>query len=351
MSRSSMYRTFAALIASLSLTVSGVLGPSSAQANVEPVTCQEYSVPVTTPLPGLFMAGQLCIPADAPDPGTVMVLVPGATYNSTYWNFQYDPSVYNFRLAMNNAGYATMTVDRLGTGQSSKPLSTTVTSEDQALAVHEVIAALRAGQVGGRPFSTVILGGHSLGSAIVIWEAATYHDVDGVLLTGVSHSLNVVNVATLLGTLYPAPLDPETAGSGLDVGYLTTEPGTRDQDFDAPDTPDPGVVAMDEATKDVLSATEAPDAIGAFLLPVSISINVPVLLVDGQGDRIFCGGLLLGGDNCSTAATLAAAEAPYFSPAAHLQTYVLPGAGHDVNLAPNTQDYQRVVISWLSSTF
>ena len=294
------------------------------------------------------MAGQLCVPAGGSD--IVMVLVPGATYNSAYWDFPYDPSVYNFRLAMNNAGYATMTVDRLGTGESSKPLSATVTSEVQALAVHEVIQALRAGQVGGQSFPEVVIGGHSLGSAITVYEAATYHDVNAVLLTGISHSLNTVNLALALATMYPAPLDPKFAGTSLDVGYLTTEPGTREQDFDAPDNPDPGVLAADEATKDVFSATEAPDTVGEVLLPVSISINVPVLLVNGQDDTLFCDGTLLGGDNCSTAATLAAAEAPYFSAAARLQTYVLPGSGHDVNLAPNTQLYQGVVLNWMAST-
>jgi pimeloyl-ACP methyl ester carboxylesterase len=334
------------LTATVALTAGTLVGLSVSPARADAaVNCQEYLVPVTVPVPGSYMAGQLCVPAD--DAHLVMVLVPGATYNSAYWNFPYDPSVYNFRLAMNDAGYATMTVDRLGTGQSSKPLSTSLTSEDQAVAVHEVIAALRGGQLGGQSFGTVIIGGHSLGSTIVIYEAATYHDVNGVLLTGVSHHPNLVDLALLFATLYPAPLDPKFAGSGLDPGYLTTEPGTREQDFDAPDHPDPGVVSTDEATKDVISATEAPDAVAAVLLPLSISINVPVLLADGQHDPYFCGA----GDDCSTAASLAASEAPYFSPAASLQTYVLPGSGHALNLAPNTQLYQQAIRSWLAEKF
>jgi pimeloyl-ACP methyl ester carboxylesterase len=250
---------------------------------------------------------------------------------------------------MNTAGYATMTVDRLGTGDSSKPLSTEVTAEVQALAVHEVIQALRAGQVGGQSFARVVIGAHSLGSAITVYEAATYHDVDAVLLTGISHSLNAANIALFLAKTVPAPLDPKFAGSTLGVGYLTTDPGTREEEFDAPDNPDPGVVATDEETKDVFSLTEAPDTVAEVLLPLSISINVPVLLVNGQDDPLFCGQLPASGDDCSTAATLAASEAPYFSAAAHLQTYVLPGSGHDVNLAPNTQLYQQMVLNWLAT--
>ncbi|MBS2536928.1 alpha/beta hydrolase [Catenulispora sp. NF23] len=346
MTHRSRSRAAAVLTTCLAMAVGVVFGPASAPASADSVACHEYSVPVPALGPGTYMAGRLCSPAAGS--GTVMVLVPGATYNSTYWDFPYDPSVYNFRQAMNASGYATMTVDRLGTGASSKPLSPAVTSEGQALAVHQVIQALRAGRVGGRAFAKVLLGGHSLGSTISIWEAATYHDVDGVLLTGVSHSVNTVGLALVLASFLPAPLDPGLAGRGLDAGYLTTEPGTRVSDFDAPDIPDPGVAATDEATKDVLSATEAPDALGAVLLPVSVSIDVPVLLADGQDDQLFCGSLT-GGDDCSTAAALAAGEAPYFSSAAHLETYVLPGSGHDVNLAPDTQLYQQEVLRWMAS--
>jgi pimeloyl-ACP methyl ester carboxylesterase len=323
----------------LALGAVGVAVPAAHAA----VTCQNFLVPVTVPYSGLSMAGQLCQPATKT--GTVIVLVPGATYNQAYWNFSYDPGVYNFRLAMNNAGYATMTVDLLGTGSSSKPLSLTLTSQVQAAAVHEVIGALRAGQVGGQPFSTVILGGHSLGSTVVMWEAGTYQDENGVLFTGLDHHLNAVGIAILLASMHPADLEPRFAG--LDPGYLTTLPGTRQSLFYAPATTDPNVVATDEATKDVFSTTEAPDGALVTLTTETENINVPVLLALGQDDQFMCGA----GDNCSTAASLYAGEAPYFTSAAHLQTYVLPGSGHDLNLATDTQQYQQAVITWLNAWF
>ncbi|MGW1003560.1 alpha/beta hydrolase [Streptomyces sp. NPDC002520] len=340
-------RPLARVCAVAALLAGSTVGALAAPANaVAAPNCQEYSVPVVMAGQDLVMAGELCTPSQ--DTSTVMVLVPGASYDSTYWNFPYDPEVYNFRQATNKAGRATFTVDRIGTGRSSKPLSTTVTATDQGTAVHQVIQALRAGQVGGRPFGTVITGGHSLGSGIVTWEAATFHDVDGVLLTGIGHHLVSTHVTRLFTSTVPANLDPRFADYGLDAGYLTTAPGTREELFYAPGDPDPQVVTTDEATKSVFSATESPDNVAAVLLPVSRSIDVPVLLAVGQGDRFFCGPLL-GGADCSTSATFAAAEAPYFSSSAQLQTYVLPGFGHDVNLAPNTQLYQQAVLAWLDS--
>jgi hypothetical protein len=32
-----------------------------------------------------------------------------------------------------------------------------------------------------------------------------------------------------------------------------------------------------------------------------------------------------------------------------LETYLLAGAGHDLNLATDTQDYQRAVLSWANT--
>ncbi|MEV0105098.1 hypothetical protein AB0H42_02000 [Nocardia sp. NPDC050799] len=52
---------------------------------------------------------------------------------------------------------------------------------------------------------------------------------------------------------------------------------------------------------------------------------------------------------CADTATLQAAEAPHFSPAARLRTFVLPGSGHSVNLARNTAARQAAVRDWMES--
>ncbi|TJZ57428.1 alpha/beta hydrolase [Streptomyces piniterrae] len=316
--------------------------PSGA-AQAAPASCQGADIPVTGVV-SATMHGTLCVPAGG-TADTVMVLVPGGTYNHTYWDFPYQPETYNFRQAMNGAGYATFVVDRLGTGASSRPPSILVTASVQAGAVHQVIQALRGGRIGGTDFRKVILGGHSLGSLISVIETGTYNDADAVVLTGITHRIvaqNLVDIFT--SSLYPAALDPAFAGKTYDPGYLTTRPGTRGTDFYAPATTDPAVLATDEDTKDVFSAAEAADGLGvAALLPYSRQIQHPVLLAVGDQDRFFCDSLA---GNCASAATLKAQEDPYFGSAACLHTYVQPGAGHDLNLATNTVPYQRAVRDW-----
>lgn len=324
-----------------------LLDPGTAVAQSELPTngdrCHPADIPVAVLSLPASMHGVLC-EADDGATSTVMVLVPGATYNHIYWDFPYRPSLYNFRAAMNSAGYATFTVDRLSTGASSRPPSPLVTSTTQAAAVHSVISALRSGSAGMRKFTKVILGGHSGGSAISLIEAGTYHDVDAVLLTGWSHALDLPNLAKVFATLYPAALDQKFAGKGYDPAYLTTRPGTRGRDFYASGTTDPAVVALDERTKDVESTTEVGDAFGlSSASPYSDRITAPVLLVNGQDDPLVCGPL---SGKCASAAQLKASEGLFYARSSCFTTYVLAGAAHDVNLATDAPLYQREVTKW-----
>lgn len=314
--------------------------PAPVHGDSDP-SCQDLFTPVSVAGLALTMYGRLCEPAKGAD--TIQVLVPGGTYNSTYWDSPYTPDIRSFRLAMNNAGYATLTVDRLGAGRSSRPPSAVLTATIQADAVHQVIQALRSG-VGAPRYPKIILGGHSVGSAITIIEAGTYHDEDAVLVTGLTHKFNTAGAAPIIATLVPAPVDPKFAGQGYDPGYLTTSAGTRYSDFQSPGPYDAGAGAMDESTKDVVATGEMLDTvlIGS-LSTYSRLINVPVMVAVGAGDPAFCG--LLSAD-CSTARTLYDSEAVYYSPAAHLTTYVLSDFGHSLNYAPNAPDLHAAVISW-----
>ncbi|WP_436500452.1 alpha/beta hydrolase [Actinokineospora sp. HUAS TT18] len=321
----------------------GVLGLSlllpTAQSQASEPVCRDLHMAVT--LAGIpeTMFGRLCVPDGA---RTVQVLIPGGTYNSEYWDTSYDADTRSYRRAANDAGYATLTVDRLGTGRSSRPLSALVTVIGQADVVHQVIQHLRAGTF-GPAFSRVIVGGHSLGSAIAMMEAGTYRDVDGVLITGMAHRLNVLGALPLFASLIPAVLDTKFAGLGLDVGYLTTRSGTRYGAFHTPGPNDPGVMGADETTKDVIAPGEVLDGalIGA-IAPYTLLIDVPVLVALGD-DPAFCGLLAI---DCSTAESLRRSEAPYYSPDARLRAYVHHGYGHSFNFAPDAPRFHDFAARW-----
>ncbi|WP_370968770.1 alpha/beta hydrolase [Amycolatopsis sp. cg9] len=303
-------------------------------AHAATATCEDLNVPVTVALLPQTMHGRLCTP---PEARTVVVLIPGGTYNASYWDIGYTPQTRSFRLAMNNAGIATLALDRLGTGASSKPLSTLLSASVQATATHQVIQSVRS------RFPEVIVGGHSIGAAMAMIEAGRYHDVDGVLVTGMTHRMNLITVIPVLANMIPAPLDP--AVPGRDAGYLTTSPGTRYTAFHTPGPLDEAAIAYDESTKDVFATTEAVDSLTltTVVTPASQQITVPVLLVLGN-DPHFCGTL---GSDCSSPEALRVSETPFFG--GPLQTYILDGYGHAINYAPNAPTYFGVVTNWLKS--
>lgn len=305
-------------------------------AGAAQTTCEDVFVPVRIGLTTESMYGRLCVP---PGATTLQVLVPGGTYTSAYWDIGYAPETRSYRQAMNSAGFATIAVDRLGGGRSSRPLSALVDVPTQAKAVHAVIQSLRP------RFATVVLVGHSIGSATATTEAAIYRDVDGVVITGLTHQVNVPGAVPVFTTLIPAILDSAMKGYDLDTGYLTTRAGTRYSSFHTPGATEPGALAFDEATKDVVTLTETVDTVLiSALIPVSRQITVPVMVVMGGGDANFCGPPL--GADCSSSEALRRSEAPYYAPEARLRAHVVPGYGHALNFSVLAPDYHRAVVAW-----
>lgn len=186
------------------------------------------------------------------------------------------------------------------------------------MSLHDAVTALRSGAVDGHAFQHVIMVGHSLGSIEAWIEDARYHDVDAVIITGALHAATP-NLPALEGDFYTAADDPKFAGSGLDPGYLTTRPGTREALFYDPATTNPAVLALDEADKDTTTAAELADSVSLVEEPPaeqpSLQINVPVLVVVGADDNLFCAGVTV--YNCASAASVQSYESQYYSPEAH----------------------------------
>lgn len=334
-----------ALLASGGTALAAAAGPAGLFA----LNCSDYTLAVRIADPGpadQTLWGQLCYRGDH-EPGTVQLLVHGATYNHLYWNFPYGDGYYSYVDAATAAGYATFDVDQIGAGNSSHPLSSDLTVYADAVALHDAVTALRTGTVDGHPFQRVIIVGHSLGSAEAWIEAGTYHDVAAVIITGALHALSPAGLGALEAAVYPAADDPKFAGSGLDPGYLTTLPGTRESVFYDPATADPAVVAADEANKDTVTGTELAGAAILGEPPTeqpSYQISVPVLAVVGEDDSLFCAGVTA--YNCANPASVQAFEAQYYSPAAHLKVVVIPGTGHDLALSTTAPITDAVMLAW-----
>jgi pimeloyl-ACP methyl ester carboxylesterase len=363
-------------------------GPPSAELLASTVapdngrTCRTSTVPVDLELGLLVLPGadiglplgdlvgpqhvfvKLCLP-EGETPSTVQLLVHGITYDHRYWNIA-DPDDprsdrYSWEAAAAEAGYATLAIDRIGAGRSSHPLSALVDINSNAAVVQQVVTALRDGTIaspaGPVAFEHVVLVGHSYGSMTSWFTASRFHDVDGLVITGATHNVREIQAPlSIEAQHYPALFDPQFAGRGLDPGYVTSRPGTREQLFyqgmtSAPGTgADPRIIARDEATKGTVSQFELVNY--PLVFRTVLDVRAPVLLLIGSHDGIFCSlGALDLGAPCETAAGLVASERPWYgSKVPSLDAVVLPTTGHNLNAFPTSQVAFDAAMRWLTTT-
>lgn len=309
------------------LLLLAALLPAGARADQGGLRCVDVTFPVTLapgdPTP-YSVYGVLCARGGIQQK-TLQIALHGATYGHLYWDWPFQPERYSYMRQATAAGYAVLNLDRIGTGRSSHPPADAVDIESNAFVVHQIVQTLREGQrfvpVFGRlKADRIALVGHSLGTLVAITEAATYHDVDGLVLTGASHT-----VTPRLGdvSFYPANLDPRFAGQNLPDGYVTTLPGTRGIFYQAPFF-DPRVKSVDERRKETVTVAELNTAVPA--LSLTLGIHVPVLLAVGDLDGAFCNP-----PSCSASGSLSI-EAGFFAPEACLEAKAIPQSGHDLNL-------------------
>jgi pimeloyl-ACP methyl ester carboxylesterase len=357
----------ALLAAALPATAAGAARtPSGAR------DCRETLVPVDTKSALLQPGGsgtenslehaqvfvRYCQPAGKPS-STVQVLVHGITYDHTYWDIP-DPDGgdrYSWEAAAAKAGYATLAIDRIGAGKSSHPTSYQVDINSNAAVVKAVVHALRSGKILAPtkvpvPVQKVVLVGHSYGSMTSWFAASNNPEVDAVVLTGATHNIREVESPTRVSSpLYPSFLDPKFRYKAYDPGYLTIRPGTRPDPYYLPDKNyDPRVMAWDEESKGTVTFSELNNYPVIFRTP--LDIRVPVFLVIGSADGIFCS--LAAGDMgapCDTAEHLVASEGPQLGPdVPSVQAHIVNGAGHALNAVRTSQETFAAVQQWIHST-
>lgn len=336
----------------LSLLAGIFLPRTTTRAATGTTQCDRYVIPVHASVLNLttyHVAAWLCY-QQAPG-NVVQVLVHGGTYGHVYWDFSCpacQTDNYSYTRYMAQAGYTILSYDRLGYGASDHPLPELVTVQMAAYVLSQIMDDLKTGTYGGPTFQKVIAVGHSIGSAVVVDEAAdaTLTRPDAVILSGFLHAVDLARVSLILTDVQPASLDPDPRLSGLPPGYLTTIPGTRGQIFYYQPNADPNVIAEDEITKEAVTDSELTTFFTIAASTVSQLITVPVLEAVGQYDNIFCLGLF----NCTNTSAVQSEEAPFYTPGAQLQVVVIPQAGHDLNLQENaTTAWYPLIPQWLQA--
>lgn len=345
------YKASYASLAMAMATVPSVLVATDAQAapaavSSAPLQCQTYIFKLKqfdTDIVRQSVWGQLCFRGQLTSDTPVQILIHGGAYNHTYWDSPFQPERYSYVQAATKRGYATLNIDRLGYGQSDHPVATTLNFNVAGYITHQLVQTLRSGVLMGTHFTRVILNGHSMGALTAENEAANYHDVDGLIVTGIGHNLNPP--PDQLTTFTPAATDPKFIGQLALATYLTSRPNVRISVFVAGGSYDPAIVPVEEGVlKDTLSPTEFT------ALPMDTSdqtrltqnITAPVLFAQGRYDKIWCTGTF----DCTTDPQ-ALKEPSYWNPAISFTRVVIPNAGHSINSNLSAPTFYDATFTWL----
>jgi pimeloyl-ACP methyl ester carboxylesterase len=296
------------------------------------VVTTEVSIPVRFKGGTGQLGGTLSIPAGGAK--TVQLLVHGYSYSRYYWDFPFQAETYSYVRRATEAGYATLAIDRLGDGVSTRPPGRRLTWGNAALTVAAAVSALRNGSL-GTAFENVVLVGHSYGSVTSYLVAARHPGVTALIATGAAHRVNFARMTQLILNSPPVSRNPDF--DVTDPMYVTTRRDWRGFLYNEANA-DPEVIAADEKLKQTAGMLEIPTALPYLVNGVNKATDIPVLTVIGDEDQLFAS---WGAADCSSDAALAAFERRFYGPGATVEAMVIPGGGHDINLertAPKAYD-------------
>jgi pimeloyl-ACP methyl ester carboxylesterase len=268
---------------------------------------------------------------------TVTLYLHGWSFGEWLWNFSSVPG-YNYAQIEARSGHASVVIDRIGYGASSRPDGSQICLGSQADVAHQIVGQLRSGSyTGGQApppaFGRVALAGHSIGGLVASIEAASFRDVN--LLVVAAYSDDASQTAR---TTYGRPFNlcrsggEPVAGGALGYAHFDQSPDA----FKA--------LMFHSGTPAVLNAAatlRTPDPCGDILsAPIALArqpallpkIKVPVLVICGKKDLLF---------------VVCRNQRKRYTRSRDTSLVLVPGAGHALTLDRNAGVFRRKIGTWL----
>jgi pimeloyl-ACP methyl ester carboxylesterase len=304
----------------------------------------EVRIDCTSPLGATWsVAGWLTVPEPAVR-NELQILLHGGSYDHRYWDWPLDRDTYSYVEYCRRAGHATLAIDRVGSGASSRPPGRLNSTHAQADALHQIVTAARDGSLAGIAFDRVVLVGHSFGSTVAGVEAGSHRDVDAVVFTGhVGIDSGAKDNDPRTGVMFHNVTDDPAVAHlcGLvDDGYLTLRPEIRVPMFYVAEQTDPQVLDLDEKIKGVMTLGELSD-MGTAADEWDL-IDVPVLALVGENDVIMF-------NHDIETDTYQAVDRVKGKAPEHFSFHVVPATGHNINLHRNARTSYELILRWLAS--
>ncbi len=262
----------------------------------------------------------------------LLVCLPGGTYSREYWDLNMvGHSGYSFAEFATDNGYAVLTVDPLGTGESSKP-TRDFDFTDIAAALADAVAAVPAATGNHAPPIAVA---HSLGGYLAITQQALFPSYAGLAIFGCTNqhvaplNLDPVFIARAATADGRAELAQEIL-SALPEAYFEGPREYLQSWFHLDDVPADVVEADCVTAKSVV-----PRVFGTALIPGVVAehaalIDVPVLLGYGVVD----------------VSPNPRAEVALYCSSPDITTLVLADSAHCHNMASSRRRLWQRLLAW-----
>ncbi|KAH0598446.1 hypothetical protein MHUMG1_03744 [Metarhizium humberi] len=297
------------------------------------------------------LAATYCEPDNGPG-HALQILTHGVGFDRSYWDFSFANYNYSYVNRALDAGYSTLTWDRLGIGRSSHgdPVNEIQIFLEIA-ALKALTDTARGGQLRGvaHKFNKTVHLGHSFGSAMTYALTALHPDItDAIVLTGFSQVPQFLAYFALGANFAPVANNRLLAGHYA-AGYVAPRDSIGVHiNFFGPGDFDPEVLK-------VATETGQPAAVGELLtvgsVPKSSEFPGPVMIITGDRDIPFCGG------NCmntmainGSASNLVEYSRDSFKKASAFQATVVPNAGHGLNYNYNAPDVYRAITDFIKAS-
>lgn len=287
--------------------------------------------------------GVLVGPAAAIEsPRAVTLFLHSLGYGEFFGNFEQVPD-YDFADKQARAGNVTVVVDRLGYGESDKPVGGAICFGSHADIAHQMIDQLRSGDyvVEGAEspaFSEVVLAGHSVGSIITEATAYTFGNMDAIMVLSYSDEEVSQPVQMALQesiSLCNNPSEQAQDGPGGYVFLGQTQESVNAHFF--VENADPEVV---DITSDIRNRNPCGDILSyAAAVETNLAnigqIDVPVLVLIGTEDAIY--------------PIRAENQAELFTGTSDVTAVNLAATGHALTLHRSADEFQAQVAQWLTA--
>ncbi|KAL9110406.1 MAG: hypothetical protein Q9187_008058 [Circinaria calcarea] len=329
---------------------------------------------------------------------TVQLLTHGLGFDKTYWDLPYNDFNYSYiDVAVDRYGFCTLSIDRLGVGNSSiaDPLNV-LQAPAEVSAIYKLTMMLRNGTLPQVPhaFDKIVHVGHSFGSLLSYELAVMYPAASNALiLTGFSlngsflpetlanwnsklarlnQPLRFGNISSsavraleqslnaslfglslyfpeLISVVQSTDILDFTSGlqpgsfpqaANLPTGYLTwVDPAANQFTFLYPPFFDPDIAVYAELHKfpytvgEILTIGSVPKAAAAFTGPVQV--------VTGVQDAIYCG------SDCTSPSVNFPSISKAFPASRKFEAYLQPNTGHAINVHYNSTAAYCVIQEFL----